>query len=112
MEFFKGRPLLYPQYPSPACVCACELSRFTRVGLRDPMDCNPLGSSVHGILQARILEGVAVPFSRGFSQSRDQTQCPALQVILYSLSHQRSKYQERENIKKNQTNSGAEEYNN
>ena len=34
-----------------------------------PMDCNLLGSSVHGILQARILECVAIPFSRGLSQS-------------------------------------------
>ena len=32
--------------------------------LCDPMDCNPPGSSVHGILQARILEGAAIPFSR------------------------------------------------
>ena len=40
----------------------------------DPMDCSPPGPSVHGILQARILECVAVPFSRGFSWSRDQTQ--------------------------------------
>ena len=31
--------------------------------LCDPMDCSPLGSSVHGILQARILEWVAIPFS-------------------------------------------------
>ena len=38
------------------------------------MDCSEPGSSVHGILQARILEWVAVPFSRGFSQPRDQTQ--------------------------------------
>ena len=34
------------------------------------MDCNPLGSSVHGIFQARILEWVAIPFSRGSSWSR------------------------------------------
>ena len=33
--------------------------------LCDPMDCDPPGSSVHGILQARILEWLAVPFSRG-----------------------------------------------
>ena len=32
--------------------------------LSDPIDCSPPGSSVHGILQARILEGVAIPFSR------------------------------------------------
>ena len=42
--------------------------------LCDPMDCSPPGSSVHGILQARILEWVAVPFSRGSFQPRDRTQ--------------------------------------
>ena len=42
--------------------------------LCDPMDCNPPGSSVHGILQARILEWVVIPFSRGSSQPRDWTQ--------------------------------------
>jgi len=42
--------------------------------LFNPMDCSPPGSSVHGILQARILEWVAIPFSRGSSQPRDQTQ--------------------------------------
>ena len=41
--------------------------------LCDPMDCRP-GSSAHGILQARILEWVVIPFSRGSSQPRDQTQ--------------------------------------
>ena len=39
----------------------------------DPMDCSPPGSSVHGILQARILEWVAMPSSRGSSLPRDQT---------------------------------------
>ena len=39
-----------------------------------PMDCSPPGPSVHGIHQARVLERVAMPFSRGSSQSRDQTQ--------------------------------------
>ena len=41
--------------------------------LCDPMDCSPPGSSVHGILQARILEWVAISSSRGSSQPRDQT---------------------------------------
>ena len=36
--------------------------------------CNPMDYTVHGILQARILEWVAVPFSRGSSHFRDQTQ--------------------------------------
>ena len=41
--------------------------------LCNPMDCSPPGSSVHGISQARILEWVAISFSRGSSQSREQT---------------------------------------
>ena len=40
----------------------------------DCKDCRSPGSSVHGVLQDRILEWVAVPFSRGSSQLRDQTQ--------------------------------------
>ena len=39
--------------------------------LCNPMDCSPPGSSVHGILQARILEWVAISFSRGSSRPRD-----------------------------------------
>ena len=39
-----------------------------------PTLCNPMDYTVHGILQARILEWVAFPFSRGSSQPRDQTQ--------------------------------------
>ena len=41
--------------------------------LCDPTDCSPADSSVHGILQARILEWGAIPFSRGSSQPRDRT---------------------------------------
>ena len=41
--------------------------------LCNPMDCSLPGSSVHGILQARVLEWVAIPFSTGSSQYRDQT---------------------------------------
>ena len=55
------------------CVLACMLSHFCHVWLCDPMDCSPPGSSVHGILQTRILEWVAIPFSRGSSWPRDQT---------------------------------------
>ena len=39
--------------------------------LCDPVDCSPPGSSVHGILQARILEWVAISLSRGASLPRD-----------------------------------------
>ena len=41
--------------------------------LWDPTDCSPLGSSVCGVLQARILEWVAMPSSRGSSLPRNQT---------------------------------------
>ena len=39
--------------------------------LCDPVDCIPPGSSIHGILQARILEWVSISFSRGSSRPRD-----------------------------------------
>ena len=41
--------------------------------LCDPIDCSPPGSSVHGVLQARILEWVAMSSSRGSSRPRDGT---------------------------------------
>ena len=41
--------------------------------LCNPMDCSPPASSVHGILQAKILQWVAILFSRGSSQTRDRT---------------------------------------
>ena len=50
--------------------------------------CNPMYSTVHGILQARILEWVAFPFSRGSSQLRDRTQVSRhCRWVLYQLSH-------------------------
>ena len=62
------------------------------LSLCNTMDCSPSGSSVHGILQARILEWVAMPFSRGSSWPRDWIQhlLPLLHCrhILYCLSHQ------------------------
>ena len=65
---------------------------ISTVGLfRNPPDCSPPVFSVHGIFQATILEWVAISFSRGASQPRDQTH-----VLLYwqadslLLSHQRS----------------------
>ena len=55
-------------------VCFAVLCLVAYVPLCDPMDCSPTGSSVHGLLQARILEWVAMPSSRGSSQTRDQSQ--------------------------------------
>ena len=54
---------IHYQFPQMLCPVLC-----------DTMDCSPPGSSVHGILQARIPEWVAIPFSRGPSQPTDQTQ--------------------------------------
>ena len=68
-------------------MCVCAQSYLT---LCDTMDCSLPGSSVHGILQARILEWVAISFSRGSSQPRDWTciswiSCTGRQ-ILYTTS--------------------------
>ena len=61
--------------------------------LCDPMDWSPPGSSVHGILQARILEWVAIPFSRGIFLTQGLSlgllHC---RQILYHLIHQGSPY--------------------
>ena len=50
---------------------ACMLSLELYPTLWDPTDCSPPGSSVQGILQARILERVAMPSSRGSFRPRD-----------------------------------------
>ena len=63
---FKILDRLYP----PCGVCLVAQLCPT---LCDPMDCSPPGSSVHGISQARILEWVAISFSRGSSQPRNRT---------------------------------------
>ena len=47
----------------------------------DPLDCSPPGSSVHGILQARILEWVVMPSTRGSSLPRDQARVPCISCI-------------------------------
>ena len=64
-----------------ACACVCECPRaHTPAKLLQlcptlcyPMDCSPPGSSVHGILQARILEWVAMTSFRGSSRTKDRT---------------------------------------
>ena len=53
------------------CLLSC-------VSLCDPVDCSPLGSSVHGILQGRILEWVAIPFSNVQIRSDQSLSCVRL----------------------------------
>ena len=56
------------------CVCVCVCACVCTVSQLCLTLCDPMDYSVHGILQARILEWVAFPFFRGSSQARDQTQ--------------------------------------
>ena len=75
------------------CVCQCAKSLQSCLTLRDPVDCSLLGSSIHGILQARILEWVAVPSSRGIFPTKGLN--PGLlhcRQILYHLSCQGSSW--------------------
>ena len=75
-HFYKWREVLVTQL----CLALCN-----------PMDCNPPGSSVRGILQARILEWVTIPFSREIFLTQGSN--PSLlhcRGILYHLGHQES----------------------
>ena len=53
--------------------------------LFDPMNCSPPGSSVHEMFQARILEWVVIPFSRGSSQPRDRTWASCIASRFFTL---------------------------
>ena len=64
---------IYTRIISVYC-STCVHAKSLQSCLCDPMDCSPPRSSVHEIFQARILEWVAISFSRGSSQPRDQTQ--------------------------------------
>ena len=66
-------PVWQPCEPSITCVLCCAQLLQLCLTLCSPLDYSPPGSSVHGILQARMLEWVAMPFSRGSSQPRDWT---------------------------------------
>ena len=77
-----------------SAVCAeCVQLRLT---LLRPMTCSPEGFSIHGIFQARILEGVVTPSSRGFSRSFSDDKVGGLgglsgsSLILWKVSHQPS----------------------
>ena len=89
--------MLYPYNGLLQCVCVCvyKCSQLCTT-LYNSMDCSPPGSSVHGILQARILEWVTIYFSREFSPPRDWTHISCVSCIsrwvLYQLSHQGSSY--------------------
>ena len=81
--------------PDSTSVCAKSLPPCPT--LCDPMDCSPPGSSVHGILQTKILQWVAMPSSRGASQPRDQTHvspvsCIGRRILYHSTLHKHYDY--------------------
>ena len=61
-------------------VCVCVLVVQSCLTLFNPMDCSPPGASVHGILQARKLEWVAISFYRDLLDPRLEPLSPALQA--------------------------------
>ena len=62
-------------------LCMYAKSLQSCLTLCDAMDCSPSGCSVHGILQTRILEWVAIPSSRGSSRPRDRTHVSYISCI-------------------------------
>ena len=71
----------------PILICVCMSScSFLFETHCDPMNCSPPGSSVHGIFQARILEWVAIAYSRGSFLPGDQPVSPALAGRFYTRS--------------------------
>ena len=81
-KYFRSQQILL-------CVCVCTrmyvcarmLNHSVISYFVTPMDCSPPGSSVHGIFQVRILEWVAMAFSRGFSPPRDWTHVSCITCI-------------------------------
>ena len=64
-------------------LCSCLVTQWAT--LCDPMDCGPPGSSVPGILQARLLEWAAIPFSRAPSRSRGGPTSPSLSGGFFTI---------------------------
>ena len=69
------------------CICVCVWITQSCLILCDPIDCSPPGFSVHGIVQIKILEWVAIHFSRESSQPRDWTWVSWLQKDSLPSSH-------------------------
>ena len=71
LNHFAAYQKLTQHYKSTKCVCVCVC---VKVAQSCPTLCDPMDYTVHGILQARILEWVAFSFSKGSSQPRNRTQ--------------------------------------
>ena len=86
----RALPVSFLSLDSQGGFSSCVSSHWVAsiMSLCNPMDCSPPGSSVHGTLQARTLEWVAVPFSRGSSWPGDgtrmsQVSCIGRQVVYH-----------------------------
>ena len=66
------------------CECACSVAQACP-SLCSPMDCNLPGSSINGIFQARVLEWVAISFSRGSSRSIQGSNLPLLCLLHWQV---------------------------
>ena len=83
--FSKKLKIELPQDPAISFLAVCVHAQ-SRPGLCNPVDRSSPGSSLHGILQTRTLECVAISYSRGSSQPRDQTHISCRQILL-ALCH-------------------------
>ena len=90
MSLFRGVTLAFR---SLACQCVCAKSLHLCLILSDPVDHSPPGSSVRRILQAGILEWVAMPSSRGSSQPRNPTHISCLFRLLHQQAASLPLYQ-------------------
>ena len=81
IRFFFYNEVLWYHYCGSSVVLVAQLCPT----LCDPADCSPSVSCVHGILQARIVEWIAIPFSRGSSQPRDRTLVSCIAGKLFTI---------------------------
>ena len=84
MRSWSGETHPYSDISWGPCLCLCSVAKSC-LTLWDLMDCSAPGSSVHGILQARILEWAAISFSRGSCQPRDWTCVSCLAGGLFAI---------------------------
>ena len=92
-EATTGKPLLLNTEEPPAMYHEVKWSEVAQscLTLCDPMDCSLSGPSIHGIFQARVLEWIAISFSRGSSRTQGSNPgLPHCRQTLYCLSHQGS----------------------
>ena len=89
----QGLPTEFGEGVEEECLVRIHKTKWSEVAqscptLCNPMDCSPPGSSIHGVFQARVLEWVAISFSRGSSQPwRTNPGLPHRGQTLYRLSH-------------------------